>query len=53
MDREAQGYNIKNLLTQGENVNKFNLDKYKQQMAVEASKNQADATRAAGNSGKK
>jgi hypothetical protein len=51
MDREAQGYNIKNLFTQGENVNKFNLDKYRQQMNVEAAKKQADATRAAGNSG--
>jgi hypothetical protein len=33
-------------------VETFNLEKYKQQKAVEAAKNQADATRQAGSSGK-
>lgn len=45
--------NLQNQLTAGQNVNAFNLDKYNQNMAVKAANDQANATTAAANSGKK
>lgn len=53
MRRETDQMNLKNLLAGVEGVNNFEMEKYKQQKAVEASQKQADATRAAASSGKK
>lgn len=51
MRRETNQMNLKNLLAGVEGVNTFEMEKYKQQKAVEAAQKQADATRAAASSG--
>ena len=53
MRKATEDANLKTLLESVQGVNQFELEKWKKQKDVEASKNQAEATRAAGNSGKK
>jgi hypothetical protein len=53
MRQDIGKQNLANLLKGVEGVNTFNMEKYRQQKAVEASQKQADATRAAASSGKK
>jgi hypothetical protein len=53
MRKATEEANLKTLLESVQGVNQFELEKWKKQKDVEASKNQAEATRAAGNSGKK
>jgi hypothetical protein len=53
MNRDADKQNLGTLLTSIGGVNQFDLEKYKQQMAVQAANKQADATSHAGGGGKK
>lgn len=53
LNREADIRNLETLQKAGYYTNAFELDKWRQQKNVEASKNQADATRQAGSGGKK
>lgn len=54
LKRGTEAYNLENLLKGGEYTNKFELEKYKQQMASKAATETANATREqANNQGKK
>lgn len=53
LNREADKQNLSTLLTSIGGVNQFDLEKYKQQMAVQAADKQAAATRSAGGGGGK